>query len=422
CSQQPAGAESRGSPGAGTEMIRKWRVGALQRLLQLGVLVCVVGERMWALLAKKGYQEQDLDPQVSIITKLKGVPVTQIEELGNQLQDVTDFMKSQAGPTLTPAFQGENVLFLVTNFLVMPEGVQGRCSEVRLPGSLPACPCSSDCPEGETGTHSHGIKAGQCVVFNGTHRTYEIWGWCPMESDTVPVKPLLVQAENFTLFIKITVTFSKFNFFKSNAFETWDTTYFKCCHYIPCFSPCCPVFHMGDLTTAGEVFEDLALLVGLWGGGSVFRPHSSFQLQERSSNFRWEASGVEARSLLSSMGSRLGLGLSQAGKFGLIPTPHMLGTGAAWLGITPFCDLLLLYVDGEAHFYWRIKHEERAAADRRLLHIWLPRCLRGGPAPAPTAAAGSWTLSTEWAWHPLAGPFLRPVAFLCWLEVGGSND
>lgn len=51
-------------------------------------------------------------------------------------------------------------------------------------------------------------------------------------------------------------------------------------------------------------------------------------------------------------------------------------------------------------------------------NIRLPRCLREGPAPAPTTAAGSWTLSPG-AWHPLAGPFLRPVAFLCSLGVGG---
>ena len=32
-----------------------------------------------------------------------------------------------------------------------------------------------------------GIKTGQCVEFNGTHRTCEIQGWCPVESGTVPV-------------------------------------------------------------------------------------------------------------------------------------------------------------------------------------------------------------------------------------------
>lgn len=35
--------------------------------------------------------------------------------------------------------------------------------------------------------HFQGIKTGQCVVFNGTHRTCEIRGWCPVESGAVPV-------------------------------------------------------------------------------------------------------------------------------------------------------------------------------------------------------------------------------------------
>ncbi|XP_054182089.1 P2X purinoceptor 6 isoform X4 [Homo sapiens] len=245
---QLAGAGSMGSPGATTGwglldyktekyvMTRNWRVGALQRLLQFGIVVYVVG---WALLAKKGYQERDLEPQFSIITKLKGVSVTQIKELGNRLWDVADFVKPPQHPSVP----------------------------------LANCWVDEDCPEGEGGTHSHGVKTGQCVVFNGTHRTCEIWSWCPVESGVVPSRPLLAQAQNFTLFIKNTVTFSKFNFSKSNALETWDPTYFKHCRYEPQFSPYCPVFHIGDLVAkAGGTFEDLALLASEFTGIVTWTP------------------------------------------------------------------------------------------------------------------------------------------------------
>ncbi|KAF5923027.1 hypothetical protein HPG69_016492 [Diceros bicornis minor] len=63
---------------------------------------------------------------------------------------------------------------------------------------------------GRLGEAAAGIKTGQCMEFNGTHRPCEIWGWCLMESDTVPM---------------------------SNALETWDATYIKCCYCDPGFSP-----------------------------------------------------------------------------------------------------------------------------------------------------------------------------------------
>ncbi|XP_037679402.1 P2X purinoceptor 6 [Choloepus didactylus] len=263
-----------------------------------------------------------------------------------------------------------------------------------------------------------GIKTGLCKEFVRTHRTCEIFSWCPVESSprlavSCPQKPLLAQAENFMLFIKITVIFSKFNFSKCNALETWDTSYFKqCCHHTLSRPPC-PVFRVGDIVeAAGGVFKDLALLGGAVGirvhwdcdvdpGGSECCPHYTFQLQETSYSFRtathwWAAPGMEAWSLLKLHGIRFNvLVTGRARKFGLIPTAVTLGTGAAWLGVvTILCDLLLLYVDREARFYWRTKYEEAKAPKVTAKPAWTelaltapsrpPRGLRCRPAPAST--------------------------------------
>uniref|UniRef100_A0A8D0HHS9 Uncharacterized protein n=1 Tax=Sphenodon punctatus TaxID=8508 RepID=A0A8D0HHS9_SPHPU len=54
----------------------------------LSVLLC-----RWVFIYRKGYQESDTDPHVSVITKLKGISVTHIKEFGERLWDVADYVK-----------------------------------------------------------------------------------------------------------------------------------------------------------------------------------------------------------------------------------------------------------------------------------------------------------------------------------------
>uniref|UniRef100_A0A8C9L811 Purinergic receptor P2X 6 n=1 Tax=Pavo cristatus TaxID=9049 RepID=A0A8C9L811_PAVCR len=309
-------------------LTRNRRMGLLYRLLQLAVLGYVLG---WVFVVRRGYQDTDAAPHVSVVTKLKGVSVSRAEDARRRLWDAADFSRPP---------QGENVLFLVTNFIVTDKQVQGTCPEVSRP-----C-CEWGCMGGVG--HS-GIKTGKCVMFNSTHSTCEIFGWCPVENDTLPrystgMGMALQGAENFTLFIKNTVNFTKFNFSKGNTLQTNDPTYFKTCMYDPFFSPSCPVFRIRDMVeAAGETFGALALL-----GGSISvriewdcdldqpaahcQPRYSFILLDRRYNFRtasyyWDSQQQHYRSLLKLYGIRFDI--SVHGQVACPQTPPSLSLPAA---------------------------------------------------------------------------------------------
>ncbi|XP_071619061.1 P2X purinoceptor 6 isoform X2 [Heliangelus exortis] len=354
-------------------LTRNRRVGLLHRLLQLGVLGYLLG---WVLLVRKGYQDTDPAPRTAVVTKMKGSAVAGEGGAGWQLWDAVD----QAWPP-----QGENVLFLVTNFITTAKQTQGTCPES--PSVLEAtCTEDADCPVGNTVVHGNGIKTGKCIMFNTTHSTCEIYGWCPVENSTLPRKPLLDEAENFTLFIKNTVHFTKFNFSKCNTLQTNDPTYFKSCTYDAFLNPFCPVFRVRDMVeAAGETFGDLALLGGSIGvriewdcnldhSAALCQPQYSFSLQDRRYNFRtasyyWDSQKQLYRNLLKFYGIRFDISVhGQAGKFSIIPAAVSFGTGIALFGAaTVVCDLVLLYLDTKADMYWKEKFEEV-----RMGLLWRP--------------------------------------------------
>ncbi|XP_009875680.1 PREDICTED: P2X purinoceptor 6-like, partial [Apaloderma vittatum] len=165
-------------------------------------------------------------------------------------------------------------------------------------------------------------------MFNTSHSTCEIYGWCPVESDTLP---------------------------RCNTLQTNDSTYFKNCTYDPFFNPSCPIFRVRDMVeAAGETFGDLAVLGGSIGvriewdcdldrPAAQCQPQYSFSLQDRRYNFRtasyyWDSQRRLYRTLLKLYGIRLDISVH----------------GQA----TVVCDLVLLYLDAKADVYWKEKFEE----------------------------------------------------------------
>ncbi|XP_029469388.1 P2X purinoceptor 5, partial [Rhinatrema bivittatum] len=360
---------------------RSRKVGLLYRAVQLAVLAYLLG---WVFMVKKGYQETDTSIQSSVITKLKGVAFTKTSELGKRLWDVADYV-------IPP--QGENVFFVVTNLFITPNQRQGTCSEgFGIPGAL--CRRNSECQKGETIMAGHGMKTGRCMkTGRNTTGTCEIFAWCPVEKKQKPKKPLLGNAENFTVYIKNSIRFPKFNFSKTNVLNTDDDSYLKSCQYSK-ESQYCPIFQLGKIVTwAGSNFQAMASEGGVIGiqiewncdldkPPSDCNPHYSFsrldyKVAEKSIssgyNFRFakyyrDSEGIDYRTLIKAYGIRFNVMVNgKAGRFSIIPTVINLGSGLALMGAGAFfCDLILLYLIKKSNFYRDKKFEKVISSSKKL--------------------------------------------------------
>nr|XP_037843389.1 P2X purinoceptor 5 isoform X4 [Chlorocebus sabaeus] len=324
------------------------KVGLLYRLLQASILAYLV---VWVFLVKKGYQDIDTSLQSAVITKVKGVAFTNTSDLGERIWDVADYV--------IPA-QNEGI----------PDGT---------------CSKDSDCHPGEAVAAGNGVKTGRCLPKENSARgTCEIFAWCPVETSSRPVEPVLKEAEDFTIFIKNHIRFPKFNFSKSNVVDVKDRSFLKSCHFGP-KNHYCPIFRLGSVIRwAGSDFQDIALEGGVIGiniewncdldkAASECHPHYSFsrldnKLSKSASsgyNFRFaryyrDAAGVEFRTLMKAYGIRFDVMVNgKAGKFSIIPTIINVGSGVALMGAGAFfCDLVLIYLIKKREFYRDRKYEE----------------------------------------------------------------
>ncbi|XP_070699453.1 P2X purinoceptor 5 [Pempheris klunzingeri] len=342
------------------------RIGVLFRLYQLAVLGYIIG---WVFVVKKGYQEREEAVQTSVITKLKGVTLT--NSSGLHLWSAEDYV-------IPP--NGEQVFFLVTNYIETPEQRLGLCAEsFKVPHGR--CQSDEDCEEGATVIAGHGIKTGLCLNSTGT---CEIHAWCPVEHSGRPTEPLLSEAENFTVYIKNFIRFPKFEFSKSNVLETSDDSYLKRCSFDREDHLYCPIFRVGDLVSwTGHDFQDMAVRGGTVGiliewncdldrDSSECNPQYSFtrlDMNQNNSvtsgyNFRYaryykDHNAETYRTLYKVYGIRFDIIINgQAGKFNIVPTVITIGSGVALLGAGAFaCDMILLYMMNTSSFYRERKFE-----------------------------------------------------------------
>ncbi|XP_076867765.1 P2X purinoceptor 5-like isoform X2 [Brachyhypopomus gauderio] len=340
------------------------KVGVLFRLFQLGVIGYLIG---WVFLWKKGYQETEEVIQSSVFTKVKGMALMNSTELCLQTWGPEDYA--------TPSQVG-GAFFVMTNCLETPNQKMGYCSES---SNVPAGHCyhDEDCTKGEMVISGNGVKTGHCM--NDT-MTCEIHGWCPVEEIHEPIRNVLKQSENFTVYIKNFITFAKFNFSKSNVLDTTNNLYLKTCTYDQVHHPYCPIFRVGDLVRwTGHSFGEMAVKGGAVGvvidwncdldkDSSMCKPEYSFTrldaLKDSTNtvaagyNFRFvryyrDTEGQTSRFLYKVYGIRFKVMVNgQAGKFSIVPTVVKIGSGLALMGAgVLFCDMILIYLTKKKSLY-----------------------------------------------------------------------
>ncbi|KAG7516464.1 P2X purinoceptor 1 isoform X1 [Solea senegalensis] len=347
-------------------LVRNRRVGVVCRIIQLGVLAYIIG---WVFIYEKGYQSTDTAIS-SVFTKMKGVGYTSVN--GNErVWDVADYV-------FPP--QGDSSFVVMTNYIITEGQNMGKCPELK---GKHNCSSDADCEGGSYKRTGHGEMTGICV--NAT-KTCEVLAWCPIEDDhVIPYPPLLMSAENYTLFIKNSITFPLFGVTRSNLVEGVDASYISKCLYHPENAPLCPIFKLGDIVKlSGFNFETIAQVGGAIGieidwtcnldvNVKHCKPKYNFHGlygnpdetdKARASvgyNFRYAKhyleDKIEKRTLLKVFGIRLDIIVqSLARKFDIIPTLTAIGSGVGIFGVaTVVCDLVLLYLLPKREFYKNMK-------------------------------------------------------------------
>uniref|UniRef100_A0A3Q3X3H1 P2X purinoceptor n=1 Tax=Mola mola TaxID=94237 RepID=A0A3Q3X3H1_MOLML len=339
-----------------TLVIPNLGVGCLFRFTQLLVLLYVVG---YVCVVQKAYQETD-SVISTVTTKVKGFAYTNTSDMEPRFWDVADYV-------IPP--QSVNSFFVLTNMAITPHQKQSRCPE--FPNPSTTCVDDCDCIEGYNNPRGHGRLTLITIP--------------PLSFLTrLSLRPaVLAVAENFTVLIKNSITYPKFNVHKRNIPSQIRSSYLKRCEFNRKTDPDCPIFRLKDIVSeAGEEFQDMAVKGGILGiiidwscdldwWARPCKPKYSFRRLDNKNpsnnlvtglNFRFAKyyqapDGEEARTLIKAYGIRFEIIVfGTAGKFGIVPTIVNLGASIAFLSLVPMvADWFMLTCMKKRDLYMRHK-------------------------------------------------------------------
>ncbi|XP_004635897.1 P2X purinoceptor 2 isoform X1 [Octodon degus] len=373
-------------------VVRNRRLGIVYRAVQLLILLYFV---WYVFIVQKSYQDSETGPESSVITKVKG-----ITESEHKVWDVEEYVKPP---------EGGSVFSIITRIEVTPFQTLGTCPEsIRVPNAT--CYSDADCMAGELDMLGNGLRTGRCIpYYHGVAKTCEVSGWCPVEDGAAVSHFLGKMAPNFTILIKNSVHYPKFQFSKGNIAHREDD-YLRRCTFDQGSDPYCPIFRLGFIVEqAGENFTELAHRGGVIGivinwdcdldlPASQCNPKYSFRRLDPKHipassgyNFRfakyYRVNSTTTRTLIKAYGIRIDVIVhGQAGKFSLIPTIINLATALTSIGVGSFlCDWILLTFMNKNKVYSHKKFD-KVCAPRRPSSSWpVTLALVLGQAPPPAS-------------------------------------
>ncbi|KTG41306.1 hypothetical protein cypCar_00006471 [Cyprinus carpio] len=205
------------------------------------------------------------------------------------------------------------------------------------------------------------------------------------EIDEIQPDPMM-EVENFTIFIKNSIRFPRFNFTKGNFLPNINSSYIKQCKFDFESNMYCPIFKVGDVIRfAQQDFTTLAKKGGVIGikiawvcdldkAHDKCKPAYSFTrldaMSEKTTvspgyNFRYAKyfkteNGTEYRTLLKAYAIRFDVLVNgDAGRFDMIPTLINMVAAFTSVGVgTVLCDIILLNFLKGADQYKAKKFEE----------------------------------------------------------------
>ncbi|XP_004072454.1 P2X purinoceptor 2 [Oryzias latipes] len=339
-------------------VVKNRTLGVIYRAVQFLVITYFI---WYVFISQKAYQDSETHPDSSIYTLMKGTAVH-----GDDILDSVEY----ASPS-----EGGDVISTLLRRDITYDQKQGTCAEYYKVENA-NCSKDADCVPGEVDFNGHGRRTGKCIqYYNHTFKTCEIQSWCPIEEYAVVREPALVEAINFTVFIRNYIHFPKFKVLRGNIEDSLGKRrkrkYLNKCQYNEETDPYCPNFRLGYIASqARESFSELCRTGGVIGvfinwdcnldlNPSYCKPTYSFRRldvrkDEDNSGYYYRfakyysKNGVESRTLIKAYGIRLDIIVhGQAGKFSPIPTIISSVTAMTSVGIcTIICDwIMLTFID-----------------------------------------------------------------------------